>query len=73
MDLYSRAIVGWHLSDKLSTVGILRGIEKAKANRKIDSPLIIHSDRGVQYISKAYIEATPANSFIRSYSRKGNP
>lgn len=42
-------------------------------SRKIDSPIIIHSDRGVQYISKAYIEATPAENFIRSYSRKGNP
>ena len=73
MDLYSRKIVGWHLTDNLSTKSVLRAIEKAKKNRKIDSPIIIHSDRGVQYISKAYIEATPAESFIRSYSRKGNP
>lgn len=73
MDLYSRRIVGWHLSDNLSTVGVLRAIEKAKANRKIDSPIIIHSDRGVQYISKAYVEATTTKNFIKSYSRKGNP
>ena len=73
MDLYSRTIVGWHLSDNLSTAGVLRAIEKAKQNRKIDSPIIIHSDRGVQYISKSYLEATPAGKFIRSYSRKGNP
>lgn len=73
MDLYSRKIVGWHLTDNLSTKSVLRAIEKAKQNRKIDCPIIIHSDRGVQYISKAYIDATPAESFIRSYSRKGNP
>lgn len=73
MDLFSRKIVGWHLSDTLSTKGVLVAIKKAKSNRKIDTPIVIHSDRGVQYVSKAYIEATPAGKFIRSYSRKGNP
>ena len=73
MDLYSRSIVGWHLSDSLSTAGVLKAIEKAKANRKLESPIIIHSDRGCQYVSKEYIKATPADSFIRSYSQKGNP
>ena len=73
MDLYSRAIVGWHLSDSLSTAGVLKAVEKAKSNRKLESPLIIHSDRGSQFISKEYIKATPADSFVRSYSRKGNP
>ena len=73
MDLYSRTIAGWHLTDNLSTASVLRVIEKAKANRKLESPIIIHSDRGTQYVSKAYIEATPASEFIRSYSKKGNP
>lgn len=48
MDLYSRTIVGWHLTDSLSTASVLRAIEKAKSNRKLESPIIIHSDRGVQ-------------------------
>ena len=48
MDLYSRAIVGWHLSDSLSTAGVLKAVEKAKADRRLDSPIIIHSDRGSQ-------------------------
>ena len=73
MDLYSRAIVGWHLSDSLSTSGVLKAVENAKANRRLESPIIIHSDRGSQYVSKEYIKATPADSFIRSYSKKGNP
>lgn len=71
MDLYSRTIAGWHLTDNLSTASVLRVIEKAKANRKLESPIIIHSDRGTQYVSKAYIEATPASEFIRSYSKRG--
>lgn len=73
MDLYSRKIIGWHLSDTLSTEGVLIAVRKAKATRKIDTPVLIHSDRGCQYISKAYIEETPAHNFIRSYSNKGTP
>jgi len=73
MDLYSRKIIGWHLSDSLSTVGVIAAINKAKRNRKISKPVIFHSDRGVQFISKAFYNATPAEQFVHSYSRKGNP
>lgn len=73
MDLYSRKIIGWHVSDSLSTEGVLLAIQKAKKGRKIDNPVIIHSDRGCQFVSKAYIEATPADKFVRSYSHKGTP
>lgn len=73
MDLYSRKIIGWELSDSLSTDHVLKALEKAKSNRKISLPVVIHSDRGCQYVSKNYIEATPAAHFVRSYSRKGNP
>lgn len=45
MDLYSRAIVGWHLSDSLSTAGVVKAIENSKRNSTLDSPVIIHSDR----------------------------
>lgn len=73
MDLYSRKIIGWHVSDSLSTEGVLCAIRRAKKARKTENPTIIHSDRGVQYISKDYIKETPADQFIRSYSRKGTP
>ena len=73
MDLFSRKIIGWHLSDNLSTEGVLVAIKKAKASRNTDQPVIIHSDRGVQFVSKAYINETPAKQFVRSYSAKGTP
>ncbi len=73
MDLYARKIIGWHLSDNLSTESVLLAIGKAKAQRQIVQPIVIHSDRGCQFVSKAYLEQTPAKAFIRSYSRKGNP
>lgn len=73
MDLFSRKIIGWHVSDSLSTEHVLKAIEKAKVNRKISQPVVIHSDRGIQFVSKSYLETTPAAHFIRSYSKKGTP
>jgi DNA-binding transcriptional MocR family regulator len=73
MDLYSRKIIGWHLSDSLSTEGVIAAINKAKRNRKLTEPVVFHSDRGVQFVSKAFYNATPAEQFTHSYSRKGNP
>ncbi|QOR37037.1 IS3 family transposase [Clostridium sp. 'deep sea'] len=73
MDLFSRKIIGWHISNSLCTSGVIKAIQKAKISRKIDEPVIIHSDRGCQYISDAYIAETPSSSFIRSYSAKATP
>lgn len=72
MDLYSRKIIAWELLDTLHVDGILSCIKKAKRNRILSNPVIIHSDRGSQYVSKDYKD-TLGVSFIRSYSRKGNP
>ena len=46
-------------------------INKAKAKRNTELPLIIHSDRGSQYVSKAYRDATV--KMQRSYSKKAFP
>jgi putative transposase len=73
MDLFSRKIIGWHVSDRLTTDSVIHAIEKAKLQRKCSQPVIIHSDRGCPYVSKQYLEATPAEKFIRSYSNKSNP
>lgn len=73
MDLFSRKIVGWHLSNSLSTEHVIMAIKKAKRNRKTRHPIIIHSDRGCQYVSDSYIKETSASNLIRSYSRTGNP
>lgn len=46
-------------------------INKAKASRNIDQPLIIHSDRGSPYVAKEYKKAT--ENMQRSYSKKAFP
>ena len=71
MDLYARKIIAWTLSRSLDVSCVLETIDKAKARRDTSNPLILHSDRGSQYVSKAYREAT--KNFQLSYSRKATP
>ena len=71
MDLFSRKIIAWTLSDSMEVASVLETIEKAKASRNTDMPLIIHTDRGSQYVSNAWIEAT--KDMQRSYSHTGYP
>ncbi len=71
MDLYSRKIIAWELSRTLEAKWITRAVEKAKKNSHVTSPLIMHPDRGCQYTSVDYIDAT--EGMTRSYSKKGYP
>lgn len=58
MDLYARKIIVWTLADTMEVSTVIETINKAKACRNTDLPLIIHSDRGSQYVSNAWREAT---------------
>ncbi|MDT8719764.1 IS3 family transposase [Clostridium sp. 19966] len=71
MDLFSRKIIAWTLSKTLEVSCVIETINKAKARRKTMFPLIIHSDRGSQYVSKEYLKATV--QMQRSYSKKAFP
>ena len=71
MDLYSRKIIAWTLSTSMEVSCVIETVLKAQARRETDQPLILHSDRGSQYVSKAYREAT--EKFQLSYSHKGYP
>ena len=71
MDLYARKIIAWTLADTMEVSTVVETINKAKACRNTDLPLIIHSDRGSQYVSNAWREAT--ERMQRSYSHSGYP
>ena len=71
MDLFSRKIISWVLSDTLEARWVAEAVEKAKKKRKVEKPLVIHSDRGIQYTCKDYMKA--AQGFKRSYSEKACP
>lgn len=71
MDLYSRKIIAWTLSETLEAVHVADTVRKAMKERRVAAPLVIHSDRGSQYVSEAYRQAAEGN--VLSYSKKGYP
>ncbi len=71
MDLYSRKIIAWVLSDTLEAKWVVEAVEKAKAARDAGRPRILHTDRGIQYICSDYVKAT--EGIHRSYSKKAYP
>lgn len=58
MDLYSRKIIAWELSNTLEASNVVACINKARATRNINKPLIFHNNRGSQYVSAAFKDAT---------------
>ena len=54
-DLYSRKIVGYDISDSLELTGCMRALKTALAKARPAVGLIHHSDRGIQYCSKQYV------------------
>jgi Transposase and inactivated derivatives len=50
MDLYSRKIIAWKLSNNMETGHVVDVIKQAKSRRQTDQPLILHSDRGTQFV-----------------------
>ena len=52
LDLYSRLIVGWELSDRLTADLITSALGRALDRRRPESMLVFHSDRGCQYASE---------------------
>ncbi len=71
MDLYSREIITWTLSKTLEVSCVIETMKKAKVRRNIDEPLILHSDRGSQYVSKEYKRMIATMQC--SYSKKAYP
>jgi len=72
MDLYSRKIIGWHLSDSMDESLIEAALNMALGCRETKPGLIVHSDRGVQYRAQRYIDCLQGADCRISMSRKGN-
>ena len=53
-DAFSRKIMGYHLSDDLSSESVAKALKMAVCKRKTTLPLTHHSDRGLQYCSDYY-------------------
>jgi putative transposase len=72
LDLFSRKVVGWELSDNLATPLISGALRDAIEKRKpVTSGLLPHSDRGCQYTSDEYRTQLRTMNITCSMSRTG--
>lgn len=72
IDLFSRRVVGWSLSESLATPIVSEALRNAIEARKPDtSDLIHHSDRGCQYTSDAFQRILRTANIVCSMSRTG--
>jgi transposase InsO family protein len=72
LDLYSRKIVGWAMSERIDTALVLKALAMALLHRRPPAKLLFHTDRGVQYASGDYRQALGNAGLVASMSRRGN-
>jgi len=65
-DAYSRKIMGYKLSDDMSTENVVQALHMAVLKRKTQQSLIHHSDRGLQYCSSLYQNTLKKNGILPS-------
>jgi putative transposase len=73
LDGFSRRCIGWNLGRRLDDALTAGALEMALDAREVRRGLIHHSDRGVQYASRAYTGTLSAHGIAISMSRSGNP
>lgn len=72
LDLYSRRVVGWAMSQHIDRHLVLNALDMALKSRRPPRGLLHHSDRGSQYASEDYQQLLAAYGIQCSMSRKGN-
>jgi transposase InsO family protein len=72
LDLYSRRVVGYALSERIDRALVLEALREALLRRPGARDLVHHSDRGSQYASHDYRDALDQAGITCSMSRRGN-
>src|SRR6202050_2075391 len=73
LDVFSRKVVGWAIDRGLRAQLPLYALERATANRRPPPGLVHHSDQGVQYACREYVERLRHYGMLPSMSRPANP
>jgi putative transposase len=73
LDAYSRRVLGWALSRWIDGDLAVAALERALTQRQPSAGWIHHSDRGVQYACRDYVERLQASGAQISMSAKGTP
>ena len=72
LDLYSRAVIGWAMGERLTADLATQALTMALWRRKPAGGLLHHSDRGIQYAAGEYQQLLADHGIVCSMSRKGN-
>lgn len=72
MDLFSRRIIGWEMSHRMTKELTIAALKRAINQRPPEERLIHHSDRGSQYAATDYQAILRSYGITTSMSRKGN-
>lgn len=72
LDLYSRMVVGWSMSERMTKKLVQDALEMALWRRHFPKGVIVHSDRGSQYCSHEYQAMLKKYGLICSMSKKGD-
>jgi transposase InsO family protein len=72
IDLFSRKVVGWSMTDHMRADGVADALRMALARRDPAAGLLHHSDRGAQYACDLYRDVLVGRGITASMSRPGN-
>lgn len=72
VDVFSRRIVGWRAHTTMRTDLVLDALEQALHDRELDGRLVVHSDRGSQYVAMRYTERLAAAGAAPSVGSVGD-
>jgi len=72
LDLFSRKVIGWSMSHRMTRQLALNAFEMAVSRRDMTSEVILHSDQGSQFTSFNWQRALKKHNVIPSMSRRGN-
>ena len=72
VDLWSRRVVGWAMSETIDTQLALAALRMAIQTRRPPRGLVHHSDRGTQYAATEYRGELEKHGLVCSMSRRAN-
>ena len=72
IDVFSRRIAGWRAHTAMRTELVLDALEQALYDREVDGRLVVHSDRGSQYVAMRYTERLAAAGAAPSVGSAGD-
>ena len=75
IDAFSRKVVGWSMSERITEKVAIDAIEQAvgREDPPDDGSLVFHDDQGVQYTSRSFQRCLDSHGIVQSVSRPGTP